>query len=263
MFFIRNNKVIHNIEHKCYSIIDEYNKPHQVTILPKSKCSCSYGKANCCHILAVQHINGLYITDAYKAPNMGEVFKSKRNGKLTGRKKRGHKANSKAINVIAQAQAIETNDLSSESDEIEAQPKIEIRNIIIKESIDHKPFILELLLNDYHEIIISYLEKKKLFETKMIVSDTQSLSDFFIINNFDISSLKEYFNKEAWSKVLTCYKNKIRLSKCGVCLSLCLDNFIECTDCNKWYHWSCAKVSLYHQSGRSIVINGIIGHVLK
>ena len=65
-----------------------------MTLFPKPKCSCIPGKTHCAHILAVQYANNLDISDAYKVPNIGNLVKSNKNGKNSGRKRRGHKTNS-------------------------------------------------------------------------------------------------------------------------------------------------------------------------
>ena len=60
--------------------------------MPKLSCTCPE-RSSCCHVLAVQSINGLDISNSYKIPNLTSLTISKNSG-LTGRKKKGHLVNS-------------------------------------------------------------------------------------------------------------------------------------------------------------------------
>ncbi|RMZ95681.1 hypothetical protein BpHYR1_051756 [Brachionus plicatilis] len=50
-------------------------------------------KQICSHLLAVQSVNGIDISNSYKIPNIAQMTKTKNSG-VTGRKKRGHAINS-------------------------------------------------------------------------------------------------------------------------------------------------------------------------
>jgi hypothetical protein len=72
MWFVKNNKVHLDTLHNVYQIVDEKNKTHQVTLLPKPSCSC-FERGHCAHILSVQHINGANISELYKIPNSNKI----------------------------------------------------------------------------------------------------------------------------------------------------------------------------------------------
>jgi hypothetical protein len=82
---------MHNFKLKIYLITDEKGITQKVDLLPKPSCTC-HEKKSCCHILAVQHLNGINIAEIYKQPNLSKLIKSKNAG-ATGRKRRGHKKN--------------------------------------------------------------------------------------------------------------------------------------------------------------------------
>ena len=81
------------------------------------------------------------------------------------------------------------------------------------------------------------------------------LSDAFISQKFCLSDLKSFFSEEAWPLVLACYQNKVELSTCPICKEICLDKSIQCSFCEKWYHWKCASqtkpLSYYQTSGKA------------
>ncbi|RNA23232.1 hypothetical protein BpHYR1_014571 [Brachionus plicatilis] len=74
-----------------YFITDEKNNCLQVKLLPKPTSTC-LEKQNCSHILAVQSINGIDISNSYKMPNITQMTKAKNSGS-TGRKRKGHAVN--------------------------------------------------------------------------------------------------------------------------------------------------------------------------
>ena len=84
LWFVNNGKVKLDTALKIYFVTDEKNNCYQVKLLPKATCTC-LEKNSCCHILAVQSING--IEPAYKIPNLTDLTKAKNSG-VTGRKKK-------------------------------------------------------------------------------------------------------------------------------------------------------------------------------
>ena len=75
---------------------DENDTPFMVKLFPAPRCSCKIlGRSKCAHLLAVMQVNGQPITDGYKLPELSQLRRSKRDGKLNGRKRRGHRRNAK------------------------------------------------------------------------------------------------------------------------------------------------------------------------
>ena len=68
-FFVKNNKVTHNVLLKVHHVVDERDVIHNVLLFPKPVCTC-VEKKNCCHILAVEYTLGKPIGDAYKMQNL-------------------------------------------------------------------------------------------------------------------------------------------------------------------------------------------------
>ena len=88
MYYVKNNKVKHNIELKVYHIIDDV---HNVKLLPEANCTCHL-KKSCCHILAVEITNGKDISE--RIPNLSLLTRKKNNNKISGKKMTGQKINS-------------------------------------------------------------------------------------------------------------------------------------------------------------------------
>ncbi|RNA11596.1 hypothetical protein BpHYR1_035557, partial [Brachionus plicatilis] len=82
-----------------YLVEDEQKNLFQVKLLPKHSCIC-VEKGNCAHILAVQHLNGIDISNQYKFPNIAKIIKAKNSGS-TGRKRKGYHVNSIETNILA------------------------------------------------------------------------------------------------------------------------------------------------------------------
>ena len=53
-FFVKNNKVAHNVSLKVHHVVDERDVIHNVLLFIKPVCTC-VDKTNCCHILAVEY----------------------------------------------------------------------------------------------------------------------------------------------------------------------------------------------------------------
>ena len=77
----------------------------------------------------------------------------------------------------------------------------------------------------------------------MVVVDASSLSDSFIVDSFNLESLRPYFSKDAWQSVISVLKVKKQMSACLVCSKICLDGCIQCTKCLFWFHFSCENLS--------------------
>ncbi|CAF0750712.1 unnamed protein product [Brachionus calyciflorus] len=92
MWLVNKNRVELEIDLKVYLVQDERDICFQVKLIPKPSCNC-VEKTSCCHILAVEAINGINIEKIYKIPNLSKLTKSKNLGS-TGRKNRVHLLNS-------------------------------------------------------------------------------------------------------------------------------------------------------------------------
>lgn len=200
-----------------------------MTLLPRANCSCKTEKNSCAHILEIKHINGMDITDAYKTPNYTELKKK------SGRKRRGHKANSKdKPSVLVNIPIVNQSKSSEESDSNELNDDLEIRNasntIVVDENINE--LIKELLSKEYEPIINTTIKEKLYFASDMVMNDPIKLSDKFIKPNFNTEILSEYFEKDAWEIVLKLLSFKKKISTCSLCNQLCLDSCIECSACN-------------------------------
>ncbi|CAF0765676.1 unnamed protein product [Brachionus calyciflorus] len=115
-----------------------------------SSCSC-IEKQSCTHILAVQAINGIDISNSYKIPNLGKLTKNKNCG-ATGPKKKGH-----FINSIDPTNSATTNDDSNS-------------NLYLKES----------LKSEHLDLLEKILEKKLLIKQNMVIDDQRDMSDIFL-----------------------------------------------------------------------------------
>ena len=84
-----------SLKHRHYTVVDEHKRAWIVQLYPPL-CTCTE-KIGCVHIYAVEHFNGLDISTKYKYSKLTpltQVIRNK-NGGMSGRKKRGHEANSK------------------------------------------------------------------------------------------------------------------------------------------------------------------------
>ena len=104
-----------------------------------------------------------------------------------------------------------------------------------------KLLLFELIIDK--ESLDSYLKSKRVFDESMVVVDASSLSDSFIVDSFNLESLRPYFSKDAWQSVISVLKVKKQMSACLVCSKICLDGCIQCTKCLFWFHFSCEDLS--------------------
>jgi len=227
LWLVNKNRVKLDLELKVYLIKDEKDNCFQVKLLPKPTCTC-VEKTSCCHIMAVESINGVNIENNYKIPNISKITKTKNSGstgRKKSRKKRGHVVNSIDSQLI---QASKSN----------------------MSMYEYEHYLKELMDEKFHNLLDQALSSKLVIQANMVCTDFSKLSDIFI-KDFDLKILKPMFDENAWKEVLSVYNLKIKKSTCIVCDNLCSENSIECDVCHYWYHFSCAKVSRYHQSGKS------------
>lgn len=154
LWMVNNDQIRLDSKLKTYFVSDEHNECYQVKLLPKATCTC-LEKQHCCHILAVQSINGIEISNAYKIPNLAKLTKSKNMGS-TGRKTRGH-----AINSIV---PMSTDTLASTGTN---------SNI-------SKVLIMDLISENNHHLIEQILSKKILIKLSMLTNDHRNLCDAFL-----------------------------------------------------------------------------------
>ena len=88
------------------------------------------------------------------------------------------------------------------------------------------------------------------FEEDSIETNSEKLSDRFLVAKFDQSALKVYFDNDAWTVVCALVALKIKSCTCVNCNKVCLENCIACDMCNKWFHSKCQKVSDCFASGK-------------
>lgn len=226
LWMVNHDKVKLDARLRLYLVEDEQKNLFQVKLLPKNSCIC-VEKGNCAHILAVQHLNGIDISNQYKLPNIAKITKAKNSGS-TGRKRRGHHVNSIETNILA-GDNVDDNAVS------EATCDLRMRSIL-------KQLIIE------ETILDKVLSKDFKIKPSMLTKDQSKLSDVFLTKiNLD----KVYFTKTAWSMVQKLIESKISHCTCSICSNVCLENCIECDTCLYWYHFECASVSSYHRSGKS------------
>jgi hypothetical protein len=97
------------------------------------------------------------------------------------------------------------------------------------------------------------VENYHTFDIKNLVNESQvkissELSDIFIQPNFQINTLKKYFDADAdaWLSILDVYNSKVEMSKGGKCKNICYEpESIYCENCEQWFHWKCDNVSAY------------------
>ena len=99
-----------------------------------------FEKGNCARILAVQHLNGIDISNNYKLPNLGKITKAKNSGS-TGRKRRGHQINSIEKHRIAIDNA---DDYDDDEETLGLRMRSILREVIIEETILDKVLSKEL-----------------------------------------------------------------------------------------------------------------------
>ncbi|RMZ95763.1 hypothetical protein BpHYR1_043262 [Brachionus plicatilis] len=143
---------------RLYLVEDEQKNLFQVKLLPKHSCIC-VEKGNCAHILAVQHLNGIDISNQYKLPNIAKITKAKNSGS-TGRKKRGHHVNSIETNILA-------GDNVDDNAVAEATCDLRMRSIL-------KQLIMEETNLD------KVLSKDLKIKPSMLTTDQSKLSDVFL-----------------------------------------------------------------------------------
>ena len=82
-------KVKYDEEDKFLTVRDENDTAFKVKLFPEHSCSRKiFKRSKCTHLLSVMQANSQPITDGYKLPNLSQLARSKRNGKLNGRKRR-------------------------------------------------------------------------------------------------------------------------------------------------------------------------------
>ena len=94
MYLAENNQVEYSPKYRHYTVLDENKRAWIVKLYPPS-CTCTE-KISCVHIYAVEYYNGLDVSKKYKISKLTaltQVIRNK-NGGWSGRKKRGHAANS-------------------------------------------------------------------------------------------------------------------------------------------------------------------------
>ena len=105
------------------------------------------GRFKCAHVLAVMQANGQLITDGYNLSKISQLTRSKRNGKLDGRKRRGNRRNAKT--EVAYNDSDSNNVLSKEHDK--SHDNAESGKVDVDTEIT--PLLQELLQIDFHSII--------------------------------------------------------------------------------------------------------------
>ncbi|RNA24473.1 hypothetical protein BpHYR1_051898 [Brachionus plicatilis] len=158
LWMVNHDKVKLDARLRLYLVEDEQKNLFQVKLLPKYSCIC-VEKGNCAHILAVQHLNGIDISNQYKLTNIAKITKAKNSGS-TGRKRRGHHVNS-----------IETNKLAGDNVDdnavAEATCDLRMRSIL-------KQLILEETNLD------KFLSKDSKIKLSMLTTNQSKLSDVFL-----------------------------------------------------------------------------------
>ena len=266
-WFVQQNKIKLNIENKYFEVTDEKDYVHIVRLLPTQYCSC-LEKHKCCHIFAVLHSTGMDIDTSFKHGKMTDLSKliQKRNGGPSGRKMRGHLANSQNPKAASKeltnkeavidksqnktkrdAKQMTRSDSSSESEsECDSPDKFYfIRHIIKKE-----------YRVEFEKKLSPSRSQKNLSQTlinlEMVQENFEKLNDHFL--EFDINEIAKYFDKKAWQLVKHLYNEKKVHSLCSICNEFCKSSCICCTTCSFWYHYKCAGVSAYHQKGIILLI---------
>ena len=160
-----------------------------VKLFPQTVYSCKIsGKSKCVHILAVMKANGMPITEGYKLPKLSTLTRSKRNGKLNGRKKRGHRRNAKEVpltstQIVSTAVTLIGNSSQHEFEDNEALLEKNYHEL----DWDLQSLCQEVLNEEFFSIINEFLENGKKFDVDMI--EIRSLSDFFIADTFNLNNL--------------------------------------------------------------------------
>jgi hypothetical protein len=89
-WLIENKKVVHVPQCKAFNVLNESDEPYLIRLYPSPTCTCK-ARSKCCHIMAVQLSLGIEIKENKPIPNLSKLRRNNKNGKLTGRKMRGHK----------------------------------------------------------------------------------------------------------------------------------------------------------------------------
>ena len=223
LWFVNHKRVKFDEEYHCYLIKDENEKSYQVCLLPKPKCSC-LEKTSCSHILAVQHIHGVRITDKYQIPNLGALTKSKHNNQAQGRKMRNHLKNTQSREPLGRPE--------------DAQ------------GLEPSRYLYELLLLE-KEDIDDYIAIGREFDSSMIVELTSNLSHIFLSDIDFESKLRKYFEPTAWVEVKRLIAAKIKDSTCGVCNLKCVEKSKICFVCHKSYHFGSQSIPTYRKTESS------------
>jgi hypothetical protein len=218
-------------------------------------------KTKCCHIYAALHSTGMDIDSSFTHGKMTDLSKliKQKNGGSSGRKMRGHLANSQTLKpaskvltnketVIDKSQkkskrislSITPSDSSSES-ECDAPDKFYFIIKLLK-----KEFRNEFEKNRSPSRSKQTLSQK-LISIEMLQENFEKLNDHFL--DFDLSDINKYFDRKAWVAVKNLVNDKKSHSICSICDEYCKSLCICCTVCSFWYHYKCAGVSSYHQKG--------------
>ena len=141
-------------------------------------------------------VNGMPITEGYKLPKLSTLTRSKRNGKLNGRKKRGHRRNAKEVPLTSSQIVSTAVTLIGNS----SQHEFEDNDALLEENYheldwDLQSLCQEVLNEEFFSIINEFLENGKKIDVDMI--EIRSLSDFFIVDTFNLNIFKQCFEVPA------------------------------------------------------------------
>jgi hypothetical protein len=183
--------------------------------------------------MAVEASNGKDIANLYKlkTTSLSKLTKSANDNKSTGRKKRGHAANTihppdNHVEILAAAIAPTTRSISVQKKPAytKAATKRALQELVTVTKVD------------------SVIKSGVLITEDLIATEPENLSDMFIDNSIDLQSLQCYFDADAWAAVESLVRAKVRCSTCILCSKFCLSECIQCTSCHKWFHFSCEGV---------------------
>ncbi len=92
-WILNNDKIVHNAQSASF-LVSYNNRNSLVELYPKEKCSCVQ-RQDCAHILAVKMSIGIkQPVVRYDRGSLTQLRRNRNNNVKTGRKMRGHKANS-------------------------------------------------------------------------------------------------------------------------------------------------------------------------
>ena len=99
---VQQNKVKLNAANKYYELTDEKDYLQNVRLMPSQYYSF-LEKTKCCHIYAALHSTGMDIDSSFTHGKMTDLSKliKEKNGGSSGRKMRGHLANSQTLKLAS------------------------------------------------------------------------------------------------------------------------------------------------------------------